>query len=72
MMGDEIRQRLAEIEAYRASLPPEERERIEAEERQAQRESWIRAMATCEHGVADWEECEQCRAPMTQGEEKGR
>lgn len=30
--------------------------------RQAQRESWIRAFAPCEHGVRDWETCPECRA----------
>lgn len=38
----ELYRRLAEIEAYRASLPPEERARIEADEREAQRQSWAR------------------------------
>jgi hypothetical protein len=28
---------------------------------QAQRESWGRGMAPCEHGVADFEDCCQCR-----------
>lgn len=31
------------------------------EEIQAQRESWARAMAPCEHGVRDWEDCQDCR-----------
>lgn len=62
-MGDNIRQRLAEIEAYRASLPPKERVRIEREEMAAQRESWIRAMAPCGHGMADFEDCQACRHP---------
>lgn len=56
-----IRARMAEIEAYRASLPPEERERIEREEMRTQRESWIRGMAPCEHGDPDWETCPKCR-----------
>ena len=31
---------------------------------QAQRESFVRAMTTpCEHGVLDFEQCPQCRAP---------
>ena len=30
----------------------------------AQRESWVRAMAPCEHGVADFEECARCREPF--------
>ena len=28
---------------------------------QAQRESWIRAFAPCEHGDPDWETCPKCR-----------
>src|SRR5690606_22432732 len=31
----------------------------------AQRESWARGMAPCEHGVADWEECAECRNAVT-------
>lgn len=26
----------------------------------AQRDSWIRAMAPCEHGDPDWETCPEC------------
>lgn len=29
---------------------------------EAQRQSFARAMAPCEHGVADFEDCAQCRA----------
>lgn len=57
----EIKQMLDDIERKRAAMPPEERAKLEADELQAQRESWVRGMAPCEHGVADWEECEQCR-----------
>jgi CHAD domain-containing protein len=60
--ADWLQKRLAEIETYRASLPPEERARIEADELAAQRESWIRAMAPCEHGDPDWETCPHCLA----------
>jgi hypothetical protein len=28
---------------------------------EAQRQSWARGMAPCEHGVADWETCPDCR-----------
>lgn len=41
-----------------AAMAPEER----AAMYQAQRESFARAMAPCEHGVSDWEECPQCRS----------
>lgn len=27
----------------------------------AQKQSWLRAMQPCEHGIGDWEECGQCR-----------
>lgn len=53
--------KLAEIEAYRASLTPTERAVLEYAERKAQRESWQRAFAPCEHGDPDWETCPQCR-----------
>lgn len=26
-----------------------------------QRQSWVRGMAPCEHGDADWETCPHCR-----------
>lgn len=29
---------------------------------EAQRQSWMRAMAPCEHGDPDWETCPECRA----------
>ena len=64
-MMDHIRAKLAEIESYRASLPPVDRAELERLELIAQRESWIRAMAPCEHGVADFEQCSQCRNPTT-------
>jgi hypothetical protein len=60
-MSDEIRTRLAEIERQRASMPAEERAELERHEIAAQRESWVRAMGPCEHGVLDWEDCQQCR-----------
>lgn len=60
---DEIRQRLADIERARAAMPAEERAELERNERQAQRESWVRGMTTpCEHGVRDFEQCGECRA----------
>lgn len=51
---------LREIENFRASLPPEERIELERKERLAQRESWVRGMAPCEHGDPDWETCSKC------------
>lgn len=62
-VNDEIAELLAFIEAQRAAMPPEERAELERKELIAQRESFVRAMAPCEHGNADWETCEQCRHP---------
>jgi hypothetical protein len=56
-----FRKMLDEIEAHRASLPPEVRAKLEADEREAQRQSWVRAMQPCEHGVLDFEDCGDCR-----------
>lgn len=39
------------------ATPDERRAMIDA-----QRESWIRAMAPCEHGDPDWETCPECLA----------
>jgi hypothetical protein len=61
-MSDEIERRLADIERKRSAMPPEERAELERREYQAQRESWVRAMGPCEHGVYDFEDCEQCRS----------
>lgn len=44
------------------ALTPEQ----QAEHRRQQRESWARSMAPCEHGVSDWEDCPECRAPAEQ------
>ena len=59
-MAFDIITRLAEIEAYRVSLPPKERIELERKELIAQRESWVRGMAPCEHGDPDWETCPKC------------
>lgn len=38
---------------------------------EAQRQSWVRAMAPCEHGIRDWEDCPDCRrAALSQHQEK--
>lgn len=63
-----IREMLDAIEAQRAAMPPAERAALEAREIEAQRQSFIRAMAPCEHGDPDWETCPQCRAKAQQGE----
>lgn len=43
-------------ERYAAMTPAERHAHDEA-----QRQSWLRGMAPCEHGVRDWEDCLQCR-----------
>ena len=63
-MGN-IHQMLADIEARRAAMPPADRAELERLELEAQRESWIRGMAPCEHGDPDWETCEKCRSQST-------
>ena len=60
-MTPDIAAMLAAIETERAAMPPEARAELEARERAAQRESWVRAMAPCEHGDPDWETCPKCR-----------
>lgn len=41
-----------------------------AEMHQAQRERWVRGMCTpCEHGVLDFEQCPECRAPSSNAAE---
>lgn len=45
------------VAAYNAMTPEQRREHDEA-----QRQSWVRGMAPCEHGVSDWETCPDCRA----------
>ncbi len=67
-MSDKIGAALAQIEAVRSAMAPADRAALEARERQAQRESWIRGMAPCEHGILDWETCDQCRfVAITEG-----
>ena len=46
------------------AMTPEQK----AEMYEAQRQSFIRAMAPCEHGDPDWETCAQCR---TTGDDNG-
>ena len=50
---------LRKSKAALEAMSPEER----AAMFEAQRQSWLRAMAPCEHGVADWEDCPDCRQP---------
>ena len=50
------------------ALTPEQ----QAEHRRQQRESWARSMAPCEHGIADWEDCPDCRTNANQKDAEGR
>lgn len=50
---------IAAARAHFDGLPPEK----QAELRDAQRQSFVRAFTTgCEHGVLDFEQCPACRA----------
>jgi hypothetical protein len=62
----DITRLLVEIEAQRAAMPPAERAELERQEIKAQRESWVRAMRPCDHGIYDFEDCEQCRGGTSQ------
>jgi len=53
MMGDNNLIELLKLAAGRGPMSEEEI--------QAQRESWVRGMAPCQHGVRDFEECPDCR-----------
>jgi hypothetical protein len=50
-MSPALREALDKLKGYQ--MKPEEIE--------AQRQSWIKAMAPCEHGDPDWETCPECR-----------
>ena len=54
----DLNQLLAQTRARVAAMTPDEREAMH----QAQRESFVRAMQPCEHGVADFEQCPDCRS----------
>jgi hypothetical protein len=54
----ELEAALVRARAYVDAMTPAEYEAMIA----AQRESWVRGMAPCEHGDPDWETCAQCRA----------
>lgn len=59
-------QALAEraMEAFHAMSPAQQ-----AAHHAAQRESFIRAFAPCEHGDPDWETCPQCRDHLLSGKQ---
>lgn len=53
----ELARLIREAGARYDALTPEQKAAHDA----AQRESFIRAMGPCEHGVRDFETCQQCR-----------
>ena len=55
-MSPELEAALAKAREWEASASPEEI----AAMWKAQRESWVRAFAPCEHGDYDWETCPEC------------
>lgn len=57
-MRKALSQLFEEAKARVAAMSPAELEAMH----QAQRESWGRSCAPCEHGVTDWEYCQDCRS----------
>ena len=54
-----LAERVAEARRRYEALPPEARKARD----DAQRASWVRGMtARCEHGIADFEQCGECRS----------
>lgn len=53
----ELDETLARAREWERTATPEQK----AAMIEAQRQSWQRAFAPCEHGVVDWEECIACR-----------
>lgn len=51
------------VAAYEAMSPADK-----ASHDEAQRQSWIRGMAPCEHGARDWETCPECRTAARERE----
>jgi hypothetical protein len=72
MAAWDIQAMLDEINRQRAAMPPGERAALEREERAAQRESWSRAEAPCEHGDPDWDTCPKCRQALATPEQGGK
>lgn len=53
-----IEEMLVEAKRRVDAMTPEQRAAME----KAQRESFMRGMGPCEHGILDFEDCEECRA----------
>lgn len=60
-MDDELKDLLEKARRWSETASPEEKRAMLA----AQRESWMRAFAPCEHGDYDWETCPECLAIFT-------
>lgn len=59
-MSPELTALLEKAKEWEENASPEEKKAM----REAQRESFIRGMTTpCEHGILDFEQCGDCRAP---------
>ena len=56
--NNDLERLIEQSKAVWADMTPEQ----QAEHRQAQRASFARGMAPCEHGKADWEQCGDCWA----------
>jgi|GEM_PF-2639491 hypothetical protein len=54
---DELQRAFADAQARYDAMTPEQQQAMW----EAQRQSWLRSMAPCEHGVRDWETCPDCR-----------
>ena len=51
------KQLFADAQARYDAMTPEQQKSMW----EAQRQSWLRGMAPCEHGVRDFEQCPDCR-----------
>lgn len=56
-MRNDLDDLLARAKIAVDAMTPAEREKMIRQ----QAESWARGMAPCEHGIADWEDCPDCR-----------
>lgn len=62
----DLEQRLSEARAKYDAMTPAEKVAMH----EAQRQSFLRSLAPCEHGVSDWEDCEQCRDRALQAQQE--
>lgn len=66
-LSPELKAALERAKQWHDTATPEEK----AAMYEAQRQSWIRAMAPCEHGDPDWESCPDCMN-RHKGDDDGR